>query len=153
MNKQDVLSRKTRSYAEVKVEKVSNPSICILDKAKPVQTDIGGHLRKADLEHGLELTQPEDRNQTKGHGNVFVIYRASQSEPAFSNSGKYAQQGEFVGRGLRVFQDNVVDNRKSRARGLIPRFDDSRLLPSLRTAERSWALLATPRKSPATPLR
>ena len=74
MNKQGVLSGKTRSHAEVKVGKVSNPSIRILDEAKPVQADIVGHLREAGLEHGLELTQLEDRDQTQWHGNVFVIY-------------------------------------------------------------------------------
>jgi hypothetical protein len=26
------------------------------------------------MEHGLELTQPEDRDQTQWHGNKFVIY-------------------------------------------------------------------------------
>jgi len=26
------------------------------------------------MEHGLELTQPEDRDQTVWHGNIFVIY-------------------------------------------------------------------------------
>jgi len=74
MYRQGVLSRKTRSDAKVKVGKVSNPSIRILDEAKPVQADIVGHLGKTRLEHGLKLAQPEDRDRSQWHGNIFVVY-------------------------------------------------------------------------------
>ena len=84
MNKQGVLSRKPRSHAEVKVGKVSDPSIRILDEAKPVQAGIGGHLGKAGLEHRLELAQPEERDQTQRHGDVFVIKPRDLTCPSFA---------------------------------------------------------------------
>jgi hypothetical protein len=50
---------------------------------------------KLGLKHGLELTQPEERDQAQWLGNVFVNYWSSQSKPAFRDPEEYAQQGEL----------------------------------------------------------
>jgi len=34
----------------------------------------GSKIPLGSMEHWLELTQPEDRDQTQWHGNIFVIY-------------------------------------------------------------------------------
>jgi len=34
----------------------------------------GSKFPLGSMEHGLELTQLEDRDQTQWHGNIFVIY-------------------------------------------------------------------------------
>jgi hypothetical protein len=59
----------------------------------------------------LELTQPEDRDQTQWCGNALVIYWPSKPERAFSNPGE-KEKGT-----------GQISNTNLETLGAIPRLD------------------------------
>ena len=97
-----------RAHAQVEGRDVRQGAERRLDEAEAPVAHIAWELRQARRQQGLEETKPVEGDKAERHGDEPVLPFARQAPRAVGDPGEGAQQGDLVGGGLGVVQDDVA---------------------------------------------